>query len=935
MASAIEHRGPDGEGFFVDDDARPSVGLANRRLAVIDVEDGDQPMFTEDGRHTVVYNGELFNASEVRRELQAAGHRFRTRCDTEVVLRGYAHWGEEVLDRLNGMWAFAVWDSELRRLFLARDRLGVKPLVYADTPEGLVFGSEIKALVASGFVDRELDPEALPQYLSFFAVPEPYSLVRGVRRLPAGHTLTVDPGGSRLRQYWDCAVAEEDDRGREAYREEVRELLEDSVRRRLVSDVPLGVLLSAGVDSNLVATFAARHLDLPLRTFTLGFASGAGDERPAARRLAAALGADHSESLVSPEPSKAPLAELLTAYDEPGQSLLQNHLVCGWAGQDVTVALSGLGGDELFGAYPTHVVTNLLARVDAVPSGLRQLLAGVARLSPSSRLRHAGELASMEGDARATRRLLHQTDVGLRNELLAPAVRSSLNLDAPAEHLQFHFDRSKSSHPLNRLLYVYLKTYLPDELLRSADAMSMLNSLELRTPFLDYRLVERAMAMPAHHKMRGSTGKLLLREIAASTPPIAVSSGKRGFSPPIGAWIRDELRESVRDVLAPPAVARRGLFDPKVVDRVVTEAIAGNERMVPPTMMAYCFELWAQAWLDGNSDAGRPEPAARVRLMAPREASTDVSVIIVNWNTRQLLHDCLSSIDEHLAAVDHEVIVVDNDSSDGSPDMVEEEFPHVRLIRNTENVGFGRANNQAMREARGEWLLLLNSDTVLLDGSVGELFESVRNTPDLGVAHCRLILPDGRLQHTAYRFPSVPLAVVEDLGLYKLLPSKIAGKLLLAGYWDYSEERDVDWVAGAFMLLPRHVFEETQGFDERLFMYGEDMEWAYRIRERGWRIRYYPTASIKHFDHSSSEIRWGDERIALCLRRQRDIYRERSGGPRTALLMLLHVAGAATRSVYYSIRQRGRGPKAEAYSEMLRHTRRSLRALVSLAFSRR
>ena len=279
MADSLAHRGPDGEGIFTDDSGAPSVGLASRRLAVIDIPGGRQPMSTEDGSHTVVYNGELFNADEIRRRLETSGHRFRSHCDTEVVLRGYAEWGQDVVERLNGMWAFAVWDRAGRALFLARDRLGVKPLVYARTAGGLAFGSEIKALTASGLVERRVDHTALPFYLSQFAIPEPHSLIEGVRRLPAGHTLTVDRTGVKERQYWDCALAEEPDRGRQAFRDEVRALLDDSVRRRLVSDVPLGVLLSGGVDSNLVSTFAARHVPGPLRTFTLGFGLPEADER--------------------------------------------------------------------------------------------------------------------------------------------------------------------------------------------------------------------------------------------------------------------------------------------------------------------------------------------------------------------------------------------------------------------------------------------------------------------------------------------------------------------------------------------------------------------------------------------------------------------------------------------------------------------------------
>jgi GT2 family glycosyltransferase len=255
------------------------------------------------------------------------------------------------------------------------------------------------------------------------------------------------------------------------------------------------------------------------------------------------------------------------------------------------------------------------------------------------------------------------------------------------------------------------------------------------------------------------------------------------------------------------------------------------------------------------------------------------------------------------------------------------------LIRNAENVGFGVANNQAMRAARGAWFLLLNSDTELTDDSVARLITRVRGQSNIGVAHCQLRFPDGRLQHTAYRFPSLRLSLFENLGFHKLFP-RSAPEMLLGGYWDYEEERDVDWVAGAFMLLPREVFEATGGFDERLFMYGEDMEWCYRIRDLGWRIRYYPSAAIIHVDHASSAIRWGDERISICLRRQRDIFAERNGRSRAALLTLVGLTGAAMRTAYYFVRARLGGSRANAYREMEPAVRTAFRALLALSLGR-
>ena len=364
-----------------------------------------------------------------------------------------------------------------------------------------------------------------------------------MRRLPAGHTLDRwRVGRSSSAQYWDCAVVEEEDRGAAAYRDEVEALLDDAVRRRLVSDVPLGVLLSGGIDSGLMATLAARHLESPLRTFTLGFGVPGADEREPARATAEALGTDHAEDTVGPQAVAETLPRLLEAYDEPGQSLLQTHFVSQLARRDVTVALSGLGGDELFSSYPSHVAANLLARFDALPAPVRAPAPG--RRSSGARLTYGAR----DGAGRAALRRPSEPAAAAPDAGCGPSPRPARPRAAkrarprgPVRHLAAHYERAAAHDPLNRMLYVYLKTYLVDELLRATDAMSMLNSLELRTPFLDYRLVERAMAMPAQHKMRLRKGKLLLRDIAEGTAPISASGHKRGFSPPLMQWLRGEF----------------------------------------------------------------------------------------------------------------------------------------------------------------------------------------------------------------------------------------------------------------------------------------------------------------------------------------------------------------------------------------------------------
>jgi GT2 family glycosyltransferase len=346
-------------------------------------------------------------------------------------------------------------------------------------------------------------------------------------------------------------------------------------------------------------------------------------------------------------------------------------------------------------------------------------------------------------------------------------------------------------------------------------------------------------------------------------------------------------------------------------------------------MMLYAFETWAREWLDAPI---RAAPATRPVDVGSTEP--ELSIVIVNWNTRDILRDCLASIREHMAGVSLETIVVDNASSDGSADMVASEFPEVRLLANDENVGFGRANNQAMKVARGRWFLLLNSDTELLDGSVAALFESIKDRTDLGVAHCRMLFPDGRTQYTTGRFFSLRLAILEDLGLYKFLKPERRAEILLSGYWDHMQERDVDWVAGAFMLLPRVVFERTGGFDERLFMYGEDVEWCQRIHAAGWRIRHFPQAIIRHRDHASADLQYGDERIALCLQRQSDLFVEQHGKLLGAAFMATRVIGTGLRAAYYVLRGLAPGVTGKRYRDMAPALTSSFRAVLALAVRR-
>jgi asparagine synthase (glutamine-hydrolysing) len=942
MARVIVHRGPDGEGFHFDDAAAPRAALAARRLAVIDLEAGHQPLSNEDGTVWVAYNGEIYNYRELQSQLESLGHRFRTHCDTEVVVHAYEEWGDDCVTRFNGMFAFAVWDQRRKRLLLARDRLGVKPLAWVQRGERLWFASEVKSLLEDPEIPRELSPEALLGYLTFFAVPEPQGLLAAVRKVPPGHVLAFENGTATLSRYWDPGCGPIEERTEEAWLDAVEGLLEDAVRIRLVSDVPLGAFLSGGIDSGLVVAMMARSA-ADITTFNIEFAPGY-SEAADARAVAERYGTRHFEHVVDAETAWQDLRDMVWHHDEPSQSLIQGWFVCRAAREHVTVALSGMGGDELFSGYPSHRAAARFEALEWVPRPVwhaARLLAGGLEACGlgGARIRRFGrgaESALMSPVERFATRYLQATDADERGRILSARTLGAADPDGPAAYLRRHFAACRSPEFLNRVLYVDQTTYLPNELLRATDSMSMAHSLEVRTPFLDYRLVEMAARMPASLKLRGDTTKYVLRRLAERhLPEGSARRPKRGFAIPLRNWITPATETFIRDVLAPDRLRRAGFFEPAAVEGLLVEHFAGRADNARWILALLTFELWREMFLAPPAEAEARVAtvvAAATAAAAAPAAVPRLSIVIVNWNTRDITRDCLSSIRKWMRSVPYEVILVDNASSDGSADMVRREFPEVRLIANTENVGFGRANNQAMRVARGEFFFLLNSDTLLIDDSVDRFVELVASEPDVGIAGCRLLNEDRTTQSSCGRFPSLGVALVEELMLYKLLSRRHQGELLLGGYWPHDRARDVDAVWGAAMMVRRKVFEETGGFDERIFMYGEDLDWCMRVHARGWRIRFRPECEIVHLDHRSSAQRYGDMRIDLSLQRGYDIYRARAGSLATAALMSVKTVGALIRIAYFGYRARRPGPnqgyyasQTAFYQRVLAFHRRALR----------
>jgi len=605
MSATLVHRGPDSDGAFVEG----SVGLAARRLAIIDLATGDQPIVNADGRIAVVQNGEIYNYRELRHELQRAGHRFFTSGDTEVLVHLYTEHGKGFVERLRGMFAIALWDADRNRLVLARDRYGIKPLYYRESDEELTFASELRALPRG-----EVDLDALEAFLAFNSVPGPLTIFRDARKLPPGHLLTWENGRSELIRYARPGpVAESDVRAEEEAElvEELRARLRDSVRAHLVSDVPVGVLLSGGVDSSMLAALAAEESSEPLRTFSIGFEERSFDELDDARLVAERYGTRHRELVLQPDAALL-LPALAEAFDEPfaDSSALPTYLVSQLAAEDVKVALSGEGGDELFGGYYTYAADLLAQRVGWTAPLIRPI---VERL-PSSSAR-----ASFDYRAKRFVRAAHLPPLERHHgwkEIFSAEARAELtgrrsDFD-PVDLLRARFAETEGAGLLARLQDVDLGTYLVDDLLVKTDRASMAHSLEARVPFLDPVVTNFALGLPNRHKVRGLRKKVLLRKAAAPLVPAELlRRRKRGFSIPAAAWLRGELEPFARDTLAAGTLHRQGFFRPEAVTRLIDDHVAGRQDLSRQLWGLLSFTLWHERHVEQT-----PGPLREPRLEA-------------------------------------------------------------------------------------------------------------------------------------------------------------------------------------------------------------------------------------------------------------------------------------------------------------------------------
>jgi asparagine synthase (glutamine-hydrolysing) len=618
MTDVLRHRGPDDEGTYRSDsrlrpplEAMPGVALGFRRLSIIDLEGGRQPMPNEDHSVWVVFNGEIYNYAALRHRLEGNGHRFRTQSDTETIVHLYEDLGTDCFGHLNGMFAIAIWDAKQRRLVLARDRLGQKPLLYRRENDRLLFASELKSLLEVPGIPREIDSVSLDQYLTYQYVPAPRTILRGFSKLLPGHTAIFQDGQFDVRAYWVPELHVEHRLPVEEAQQQLASAVESSVRMRMRSDVPLGAFLSGGVDSSLIVALMQRHSSQPVQTFSIGFPVAEYDETHHARRVAKHLQTEHREFTVTPDGLEV-LPQLVWHYDEPfaDSSAVPTWYVSQMTRQHVTVALSGDGGDELFAGYPRYRAVWLGSLLDGL-SPLRQILAAdVWQRLPGSRyksilrrFKRFSECLAMD----PMRRYLEW--IAIFNELRRADLYESSFVESlpdidPAEVLHQAWSRSGRRDSVTRASLADLTTYLPGDILHKVDMASMAHSLECRQPFLDHRVVELAMKLPVDYKFRRGRGKRILRRAFGPLLPAEIwNRSKMGFGVPLDHWFRHELRDLTHDVLLGETARQRGFFRPEAIHHLVRDHEQSKADHAYRLWALLVFELWCRQWLDSSRGA--------------------------------------------------------------------------------------------------------------------------------------------------------------------------------------------------------------------------------------------------------------------------------------------------------------------------------------------
>lgn len=612
MASVLKHRGPDDQGIYVDGPA----GIGHQRLSIIDVSPaGHQPMSNEDGSIWIVFNGEIYNFEELRTELEAKGHIFTSRTDTETIVHLYEEKDTHCLESLRGMFAFAIWDSKKQRLFLARDRVGKKPLVYAVTSEALIFGSEIKAILQDPSVPAEVDYEALHHYLTYQYVPSPWTIFKAIRKLPPAHSLIVQQGAITTRQYWHLSYSHKLILPTLAdYVDQFMALFTEAVKIRLRSDVPLGAFLSGGIDSSATVAVMSQLANRPIKTFSIGFHESEYNEIPFAAIVAKKFDTEHTEFIVKPD-AVSILPKLVWHYNEPfaDSSAIPTYYVAQLTRQHVTVALNGDGGDESFAGYERYIADKLAGYYEKVPSLVRKhiikkCLAFIPhqenRRSFFRRLKRFVNGISEQAERRYVRWICG-FDNEMKNDLYTMAFAEKVTAIDSVDLIENWYHKADGTLFLDRTLFVDVMSYLPDDLLVKVDIAAMAHSLEARSPFLDHKLMEFAAALPPHYKLNGLQSKYLLKKAFASLLPATVLHRKKmGFGVPIDRWLRKELKDITCQILLEKRSIERGLFKEQAVRMLIDEHLSKRTDNSYRIWTLLFLELWFRMFIDKRSVTG-------------------------------------------------------------------------------------------------------------------------------------------------------------------------------------------------------------------------------------------------------------------------------------------------------------------------------------------
>ncbi len=607
MTSVLKHRGPDDEGFYLSNVQCPkskvNVGLGVRRLKVIDLETGHQPIHNEDRSIWIVFNGEIYNFGTLREELEKKGHRFYTKGDTEVILHLYEEYGKDCLQRLNGMFAFAIWDSREEKLFLARDRIGIKPFFYIEHKGSLIFASEIKSILENREISKEIDVQSLHSMMKLQYIPAPNTIFKEIKKLVPGHRLTCQKGKIAIEEYWDLDLTRKEE-SEAFYLEELPKLLEESIKLRLISDVPLGAFLSGGIDSSIIVGLLSKFSKKPVNTYSVGFEAGDSfNELKYARLASQHFKTDHQELIMKPKDIEELLPKIVYHLDDPitDPAVIPTYLVSKLAKETVTVVLTGEGGDELFAGYRRYSLDRLAPYYGKLPSIIRKKMIPVliSKLFPKGRFQQGIEaLNQPPGVQRHLNWVSKFSDETLEN-LYTKEVKKEIKEKGLTSIFRSYFESPQERDFLSRTLYCDVKTWLPDNLLVKVDRMSMATSLEARVPYLDHRIVELCTSMPIHLKLKGLTSKYILRKAFSNLIPEEIlKRRKQGFTIPLAPWFRKELKDFTQEILSQDSIAKRDYFNYNYIKRILKEHLEERRDYSREIWSLLIFELWSERYLE-------------------------------------------------------------------------------------------------------------------------------------------------------------------------------------------------------------------------------------------------------------------------------------------------------------------------------------------------